>query len=226
MERTDARTAKTYWKNWQSAFFFAPRNFVQKVRFYFEHRQVALRKMTAKCVASIALLTVLNPVVSPLRAQTPSSTSEEIKPPFGLQWGESSDRLERLLKGAKAQIVDKHTVEGREGWTVEGLLQQGLKRTVFYFRSGQLVEVELQYQSPDWDSAKYDDFMAQVRRRIEQRFGTGQLIARTKGPEGDVMQTIVGYKWNLNNTAIQLFYYCAERNTDSYRTVSVHYKTL
>ena len=71
------------------------------------------------------------------------------------------------------------------------------------------MEVELQYQSPDWDVAKYDDFMAQVRRRIEQKFGAGQLIARSREPAPDpnVMQTVVGYKWDENNTAIQLFYY-------------------
>lgn len=109
---------------------------------------------------------------------------QQINPPFGLEWGESADRLEKLLKGAKANIVDRHDVDGRQAWTVEGLIQTGLKRTVFYFREGQLVEVELQYQSPDWDVAKYDDFMAQVRRRIEQKFGAGQLIARTREPEG------------------------------------------
>jgi hypothetical protein len=165
-------------------------------------------------------------------AQYPSDpgTPQQINPPFGLEWGESSDRLEKLLKGAKADIVDRHDVDGRQAWTVEGLIQTGLKRTVFYFRDGQLVEVELQYQSPDWDSSKYDDFMAQVRRRIEQKFGAGQLIARTKEPApGNVTQTIVGYKWDENNTAIQLFYYCAETTTptaQSYRTVSVHYKWM
>ncbi len=140
--------------------------------------------------------------------------------------GESAERLEKLLKGAKADIVDRHDIDGRQAWTVEGLIQTGLKRTVFYFRDSQLVEVELQYQSPDWDVAKYDDFMSQVRRRIEQKFGAGQLIAREKGPEGDVIQTVVGYKWDENNTAIQLFYYSAETTTQSYRTVSVHYKWM
>jgi hypothetical protein len=152
--------------------------------------------------------------------------AQQINPPFGLEWGESADRLQRLLEGAKADIVDRHDVGGREAWTVEGLIQQGLRRTVFYFRDSQLVEVELQYQSPDWDVAKYDDFMAQVRRRIEQKFGAGQLIARTREPIGDVTQTLVGYKWNENNTAIQLFYFSAETATQSYRTVSVHYKWL
>jgi hypothetical protein len=183
--------------------------------------------MFRRLLILIALLTL--PVAGPLLAQysADNPASQVINPPFGLEWGESSDRLEKLLDGAKAQIVDKHDVEGREAWTVEGLIQQGLRRTVFYFRDSQLVEVELQYQSPDWDVAKYDDFMAQVRRRIEQKFGAGQLIARTREPvEGNVMQTLVGYTWNENNTAIQLFYYSAETTTQSYRTVSVHYKWM
>jgi len=175
-------------------------------------------------LATLLILVAVRPAHAQFAPDT--QAAQQINPPFGLEWGESSDRLERLLRGAKADIVDRHDVAGREAWTVEGLIQQGLRRTVFYFRDGQLVEVELQYQSPDWDVAKYDDFMAQVRRRIEQKFGAGQLIARTREPEGDVMQTLVGYKWNENNTAIQLFYFSAETSTQSYRTVSVHYKWM
>ena len=175
-------------------------------------------------LATLLILVAVRPAHAQFAPDT--QAAQQINPPFGLEWGESSDRLEKLLEGAKADIVDRHDVEGREAWTVEGLIQQGLRRTVFYFRDGQLVEVELQYQSPDWDVAKYDDFMAQVRRRIEQKFGAGQLIARTREPEGDVMQTLVGYKWNENNTAIQLFYFSAETSTQSYRTVSVHYKWM
>jgi len=177
----------------------------------------------------LVVLLIILVVGRPAGAQSPLDTQgpQQINPPFGLEWGESADRLEKLLKGAKANIVDRHDVEGRQAWTVEGLIQTGLRRTVFYFRDAQLVEVELQYQSPDWDVAKYDDFMAQVRRRIEQKFGAGQLIARTREPApGDVMQTVVGYKWDENNTAIQLFYYSAETTTQSYRTVSVHYKWM
>ncbi len=149
---------------------------------------------------------------------------EEIKPPFGLQWTETDSHLEKLLKGAKANVVEKREIEGREAWTVEGLVQAGLRRTVFYFKNGSLNEVELQYENPDWDTAKYDAFMTQVRRRIEQKYGIGQLIARSRTPEGEVMQTLVGYKWNQNNTAIQLLYFSAQKGDDVYRTVSIHYK--
>lgn len=152
---------------------------------------------------------------------------KEIKPPFGLSWNETAERLQRLLQGAKATIVGRRMTEGdREAWDVEGLVQTGLKRTIFYFKRGELVEVELQYQREDWDEAKYNEFMGQVRRRIEQRYGAGQQIVRRTEPEGLVTQTLVGYQWNLNNTAIDLFYYGAQDEANVFRTLSVHYKEL
>jgi len=89
------------------------------------------------------------------------------------------------------------------------------------------VEVELQYQQDGWDDARYTGLMNDVRKRLEQRYGDGQLIARRteQAPQTDVTQKIIGYKWNQNNTAIELVYFAAANNTQSYRTLSVHYKT-
>jgi hypothetical protein len=173
---------------------------------------------------SRVLLTWLPLFLLLLAVPLPAS-AEEIKPPFNLRWGETTERMERLLKGAKATIVTRRNIQGREAWEVEGLLQAGLKRTVFYFIGGELVEVELQYQKEEWDEAKYDGFMGDVRRKLEDRYGPGQLIARKKDPEGDVMQTLVGWKWNQNNTAIELIYFSAQSPAHVYRTLSVHYKT-
>jgi hypothetical protein len=154
--------------------------------------------------------------------------AEEINPPFGLRWGESAQHLERLLVGAKATIVDKRFIDGKEAWDVEGLLQTGLKRTVFYFHRGELVEVELQYQQEGWDDTRYNTLMNDVRKRLEQKYGEGQLIARRtdQTPGSDITQKIIGYKWNQNNTAIELVYFAAANNTQSYRTLSVHYKAF
>ncbi|MEO8352696.1 MAG: hypothetical protein ABI680_13255, partial [Chthoniobacteraceae bacterium] len=129
-------------------------------------------------------------------------------------------------KNAKATVVERRRASGGlEAWDVDGLKQTGLKRTVFYFRSSQLVQVELIYQRPDWDQAKYDEFMGQVRQAIQKRYGEGTLIARKNEPAGDVAQTIVGYKWNHNNAAIELFYYSAQNGQNIFRTISVHYKS-
>ena len=153
--------------------------------------------------------------------------AEEIKPPFGLVWGETASRLDRMLTNAKARIVEKRVVQGGlDAWDVEGLVQAGLKRTVFYFRADQLSEVELIYQHADWDQRKYDEFMGQVRQAVQRRYGEGVQTVRKTEPVDRVMQTVVGYKWNQNNAAIELYYYCAQNGPNIFRTISVHYKQL
>ena len=149
----------------------------------------------------------------------------EVRPPFGLAWGELPDKLEVLLQGAGAKIVQKGKSGARDVWMVEGLLQPRLKRTMFYFADGALSEVELQYEDGTWDVGRYDTFLGEVRAKIEQLYGPGTLIARQKSPTADVTETIVGYQWKLDNGSMQLFYFSAERGTNVFRTVSVHYKS-
>ncbi len=155
----------------------------------------------------------------------PIFAATAIEPPFKLTWGETPIRLERLLTGAGAKIVERHPVnDGTEAWEVEGIVQEGLKRTVFYFRSSSLVGVELQYRNEAWSQEKYDEFMGRWRRTLEQRYGQGQLIARKTEPLDDVTQTVVGYKWNQNNTVLELVFYSAVTAQQNFKTLSVHYK--
>ncbi|HEV7866230.1 MAG TPA: hypothetical protein VGO90_01010 [Chthoniobacteraceae bacterium] len=150
--------------------------------------------------------------------------AETIKPPFGLRWGENLTRLETLLKGANATVIERRQSQGREVWDVTGILPNDLQRTVFYFRAGELVEVELQYKTENWDEAKYTTFMGDVRRRLESKYGAPELIARKEEPIGAVLQKVVGWKWNQNNTGIELYYFSVENASHSFRTLSVHYK--
>lgn len=152
--------------------------------------------------------------------------AEEIKPPFGLHWGETTARMERLLDGAKAKIVERRHLDGREVWEVTGILSNDLQRTLFYFTGDQLVEVELQYKTADWEEEKYNTFMDDVRRKLEVKYGEPELIAKREEPHGDVMQKVVGWKWNRNSAAIELFYFSAQNATQVFRTLSVHYKAL
>jgi len=67
--------------------------------------------------------------------------------------------------------------------------------------------------------------MGQVRQAIQRRYGDGTQTVRKTEPVGDVVQTIVGYKWNQNNCAIELYYYAAQNGPNVFRTISVHYKS-
>lgn len=159
-------------------------------------------------------------------AAVPWGRAVDIQPPFkALRWGETAERMEALIKGSKAVILQRRTVEGREVWDVDGLKSQGQKKTVFYFLQGQLVEVELQFQKDDWDETKYNTYMGEWRQKLEQFYGQGQLISRKTEPTGDVTQTIVGWKWSQNNTAAELIYFSAQGAVHVFRTLSVHFKT-
>ncbi len=151
---------------------------------------------------------------------------EDIPPPFGFRWNDSSGKVEQVLVAAKARIVSREEKEKREVWTVEGLVQPGLKRTLFKFKEGFLVEVELQYEYDKWSIENYNNRMGEIRRYFDGKFGTGKLVSRTRDTDSDVVQTLVGYQWIVGGTMLELFYFSAQREALVYRTITVTYKAM
>ncbi len=151
---------------------------------------------------------------------------EDIPPPFGFHWNDSMTKLEQVLGGAKAKIISRDRKEKREVWTVEGLVQPGLRRTLFIFRDGFLVEVELQYEYPDWTIERFNERMGEIRRYFDAKFGTGKLVSRTRDTDSDVVQTLVGYQWIVSGTMLELFYFSAQRDQLVFRSITVTYKAI
>jgi len=150
----------------------------------------------------------------------------ELVPPFGFRWGDPPRRVESVLTGAKARIVDRKQDGNRESWTVEGLVHPGLQRTVFTFRDSKLIEVELQYEYGEWSIERYNEQMGTIRRYFDGKYGTGKLVSRTRDTDTDVIQTLVGYQWMVGTTMLELFYFSAQHDNLVYRTISVDYKAL
>lgn len=152
--------------------------------------------------------------------------TEELLPPFGFRWNESMSSIETILKGAKAKVVLREKKEGLDIWTVEGLVNPGLKRTRFTFKAGGLYGVELLYEY-DWTIEHYNERMGQLRRYFDEKYGTGKLVSRSRDTDSDVIQTLVGYQWMVGATMLELFYFSAAQGTDHvYRAISVAYKAL
>lgn len=162
-----------------------------------------------------------------IAAAIPAFAVEDIPPPFGFRWNDPMTRVEQVLVGAKARIVSKERKENREVWTVEGLTQPGLQRTIFRFtKDGFLVEVELQYEYPTWSIERYNERMGEVRRYFDAKFGTGKLLSRTRDTDSDVIQTLVGYQWTVGSTMLELFYFSAQRDPNVFRSITVTYKAI
>lgn len=171
-------------------------------------------------------------------------------------WHEPSERLEAKVLAAKLNILERRKVGGRWAVTVTGFKKPDpsdknapkppeLKRVVFYFlggqvardkdksakehlTDGQLVEVELQYAQDGWDEERYGACLGEKRQMLEQLYGQGQQLVRTTTPtpDGKAQQTLVGYKWNKNNTAVELIYFNVSDNEgkQQFHTLSLHYK--
>ena len=152
--------------------------------------------------------------------------ADDLLPPFGFRWNDSMAHVEAVLKGAKAKIVSRQKKEGREIWTVEGLVHPGLKRTVFTFKERGLFGVELEYEY-DRPIEWYNQRMGDIRKYFDEKYGTGKLVSRSRDTDTDVIQTLVGYQWMVGATMLQLFYFSAEKGPDHvYRAISVDYKAL
>jgi len=155
-----------------------------------------------------------------------AACADEIPPPFGFRWNDSSARVEKVLKGAKAKTVDREKSGGTETWTVEGLIHPGLKRTLFSFKGGQLTQIELQYEYPNWTLEHYNNRMGEIRRYFDAKYGTGRLISRSRDNDTDVIQTLVGYQWVVGKSALELFYFSAQKEANLYRNITVTYKEI
>ncbi len=155
-----------------------------------------------------------------------ASAGDDIPPPFGFRWNDSAARVEQILIVAKAKIVTREKKDKHDVWTVEGLVQPGLKRTLFEFKEGFLVEVELQYEYDQWTIEHYNNRMGDIRRYFDGKFGTGKLVSRTRDTDSDVVQTLVGYQWIVGGTMLELFYFSAQREALVYRTITVKYKAI
>ena len=153
-----------------------------------------------------------------------ASAIQEMRVPYNFQWGDSQKKVEKLIQGTKARIVERKTVGGRTALSVQGIPQKLLLKAIFYFDSDALSEIELQYGDAAWDTVKYGEFYDEIRQNIDSKFGSGQLLTREKSRDGDVLQTLFGHQWTQGHMSLRLFLYTANKDSETIRVMSLHYK--
>ena len=163
------------------------------------------------------------------------TTLREIKIPYSLSWGDSPEKIHDMISAVKAQeTASTEQSPGKLVIEAEGLGVGDplLKKSLFTFHDGALVEVELQYADEAWDADKSVDFFDRTRRRIDERYGAGMLMVNKvkEAPPGndlpkDLTYTMIIYRWAQPMVALELNFYSMEGIDRAYRIVSLHYKT-
>lgn len=170
-----------------------------------------------KLCPALPLLTAL------IFSAVPAAAQQEIKAPFGMQWGEPAGRIKEVVTKAKAKVVEERSAGDREVLVVEGIVQEGLKRTLFYFREGGLSEVELQYDRKEWDNDKVAAWVATIKREADRKYGPGRVFADETGNENGLRHVLKGWMWPQNFVSLRLVHYTAQRENEKMRRVSLHY---
>lgn len=164
------------------------------------------------------LLAILAVLLAPCaRAQ------QEIKAPFGMQWGESVERIKEVVGKAKARVVEEKVVGERDVIVVEGIVQEGLKRTLFYFSDGGLGEVELQYDREGWDDARVASWVTTIKQQADRKYGPGRIFADDRGDKDGLKHTLRAWIWVQDFVSLRLVHYTAQQGEERMRRVSLHY---
>ena len=161
--------------------------------------------------------------------------ASEIKVPYAMSWGDSIEKLRGMISAVKAN--ETACSEKAPGKIVIEAIGLGvgnplLKKSLFSFRDGALVEVELQYADAAWDGEKAVDFFDRTRRRIDERYGAGTLLVNKvkETPAGnqvpkDTTYTLIIYNWVQPIVSLELNFYTMEEKDRACRIVSLRYKT-
>ena len=158
----------------------------------------------------------------------------EIKVPYALCWGDSPEKIHGMISAVKAsETACSEKAPGKIVIEAEGLgiADPLLKKSIFTFRDGALIEVELLYSEDSWDGDKAVDFFDRTRRRIDERYGAGMLLvnkvketpADPAAPK-DSAYTLIIYNWSQPIVALELSFYSMEEKERAFRLVSLRYK--
>lgn len=162
-------------------------------------------------------------VAAVLLHTAPARAQQEIKAPFGMEWGETIDRIKEVIGKAKAKVVEEKVTGQRDLLVVEGIVQEGLQRTLFYFAEGGLNEVELQYDREGWDEARVSSWVTTIKQQADKKYGMGRIFADDRGEKDGIKHTLRAWIWVQNFVSLRLVHYTAQADDKSMRRVSLHY---
>ena len=161
---------------------------------------------------------------TPAAASPPMGTAR-IKVPFGMKWGEPVARIKHHVTKARAKVAEERTAGPREVLVVTGIVQEGLKRTLFYFTAGGLSQVQLQYDREGWSDEKVAAWVATIKREADKKYGPGRLVADENRDDGGTWRSRKGWMWTQDTTSLSLVHYTTRRaNEQKIRRVILQYR--
>ncbi|MBV9998669.1 MAG: hypothetical protein JO015_06095 [Verrucomicrobia bacterium] len=135
---------------------------------------------------------------SELRAQL-------IPPPFGLQWGETPERVQSLAGRTGSKAERRTEAPGRETFELTAPFpDRPFHRLAFTFETGQLIQVAVHYPLPE-DGAGAKQLVTSLRWELERSLGPGELLETGTETNPDRYQEARRvFRWQRDGCAVWL----------------------
>jgi len=172
----------------------------------------------------------------PLSCWGQTDQTEEIRPPFGLNWGESPENTRKWIQKNQHKSVEGTAKDGRQVIEVEGPFPEvTFTRIRFHFSKNQLSEVELQFnqiknkETNEEEAKTYTDAL-DIKSLIDSIHGKGNLVKNEKGEEPNHQWKYIHQIWTDEEHSIWLVVFHSKRidpnpkNTFSLAMISLHYR--
>jgi hypothetical protein len=154
--------------------------------------------VTRLILAATILFVFMIRGASPLRAQP-------VPLPFGLQWGDTPERIQGLADRTGSKAERQAEGAGRETVELTGLFpDRPFHRLAFTFETGQLIQVAIHYPMPDYNAGA-KQLVTSLRWELERSLGPGELLetGTEHNPEG-LQEARRVFRWQRDGCAVWL----------------------
>ena len=180
---------------------------------------------------------ILGATPTPTPLPSPTKPVDPIKAPFGMQWGETPERVKAFVQRAGAKVVSEGVQGYQRVMVVDGIEGRGLEYATFRFLNDSLREVLLLYgaaasngSSSDllerWAADANDKYGEGYRFRnidteVEPPFDAkiAKAFAYDRTPSPSIRQKVEGWAWVQDNASFRML--LSSRQADGRQTGNV-----
>jgi len=159
------------------------------------------------------------PTPAPTPLPSPAKPVDPIKAPFGMQWGETPERVKAFVRRAGARVLSEGVQGYQQVMVVDGIEGRGLEHATFRFLNGSLREVSLLYGAAAsngpvsdllkrWVADANDKYGEGYRFRnidaeVEPPFAAkiATAFAHDRTPKPSIRKKFEGWAWIQNNAS-------------------------
>jgi hypothetical protein len=174
---------------------------------------------------------------TPTALPSPAKPVDPIKAPFGMQWGETVERVQAFVQRAGARVVSDGVQDYQRVMVVDGIEGRGLDHAIFRFLNNSLREVSIHYGAAA-SNGSASDLLKRWVVDANDKYGEGyrfrnidteveppfdakiaKAFAYDRTPKPGIRKKVQGWAWIQDNASFQML--LSSRQADGRQTGNI-----